>query len=268
VYVNADLDQAHLRIIAARWQIARLLLCFHTGDDPHLLLGLDLFGERLRRSSGWVDVKTKPKKGTAAVKIRDVSKTLRYAGAYWAQPETIWKGMLRAEDADGNLINLRGWGEGGSSPLSLREVQALYERWMRVEPDWERAWKYELGLYERWGFIADPVLGRRCDFADIAPGEFRGEDDIKRSQIVNFPILTLEASIMTLAEIEVLDEIPFGKWGPGTGIVNQCHDSITVECPADQADYVSGVLARALNRTVPGFEVPFTTEAEVQDRWK
>ena len=58
-------------------------------------------------------------------------------------------------------------------------------------------------------------MGRRRDFLD-------GENP---NEIVNFPIQAAGASLMNIAILEVLDAIPFEHWGPGTGIINQCHDS-------------------------------------------
>ena len=43
------------------------------------------------------------------------------------------------------------------------------------------------------------------------------------------------AALMNKAIVQLHEAIPPFKWGPGTGIINQCHDSIVVECPADGA---------------------------------
>lgn len=270
VYVDADYDQLHLRLIASRWQIKRLLRCFASGDDPHLLLGVDLFGARLTKSDGWVDVRTKPKKKTTALRIRDNCKTLRYAIAYWAMIETILATMLKAEDADGNLVNK------GST---LREMTKLVGIFHQVEPEWQLAWETELAYYVKYGFLADPILGGRCDFADIVRGDFRAQEDKERSAIVNFPILAAEAGVARLGEIDILEAIPFSKrtdragwgtdlWGPGTGMVGQFHDSVLMECPVAAAEGVSAVLKRSMNRIVPGFEVPFTSVPAIRTRWE
>jgi uracil-DNA glycosylase family 4 len=250
VFVGADLDQAHLRIIANRWRVQRLLECFATGKDPHLLLGLDIFGDKLRNAAGFVDVCTKPKKGTAASAIRDNNKTLRYAGAYGAGIETIWKTITKTEDKKtGKLLY---------ASLTQDEVRRMHHIWMKAEPEWRGAWEFEFQTWQTSGFCSDPIFNRKVDFAT--------EDD--RGAIINFPILAAESAIMHYAGIQLLDAIPFEKWGPGTGIVNQCHDAFLIECPADQADWVLGVLHEVMGQIrFPGWEVPFTSEAATGPSW-
>ena len=45
------------------------------------------------------------------------------------------------------------------------------------------------------------------------------------------------AGLMNVALLKLVQEIPYEKWGPGTGIINQCHDAIVIECPADGCSY-------------------------------
>jgi hypothetical protein len=279
VYVESDFDQLHLRIIASRWGIKRLLDCFLvTGDDPHLLLGVDLFGDKLTQSEGWIDIRTKPKANTTAGRIRDNNKTLRYAGAYWAMVSTIHGALLKAEDRNGDLVNC-----GSKVPperrLTERDVAAMYTTWMEAEPEWHQAWRTELAYYLKYGFVADPILGRRNDFGDIVRAEFRADQDVERSAIVNFPILSGEVGVAVLSEIEILEELPYSDacdrsgwgsktFGPGTGLVMQAHDSYLLELPADKAEWGCDLLRRSMNRTVPGFSVPFTSRPEIKSRWK
>lgn len=279
VFVEADYDQLHLRIIASRWRVKRLLDSFlYTGEDPHLMLGVDLFGELLTKAEGWIDVRTKPKANTSAGRIRDNNKTLRYAAAYWAMVATIHATMLKAEDRDGNLVNC-----GSKVPpekrLTERDVAAMYQVFMDVEPEWQQAWRTELAYYLKFGFVADPILGRRNDFADIVRAEFRADEDKERSAIVNYPILAGEVGVAVLGEIDIMEALPYSdacdrsgwgskQFGPGTGLVMQSHDAELLEVPADKADWACDLLRRSMNRKVPGFEVPFTSAPDVKTRWK
>ena len=81
-------------------------------------------------------------------------------------------------------------------------------------------------------------------------------------------------------------EIPLHKWGPGTGIINQCHDSIVVECPIDGAEFdeekgkwvapkgsipwrVANMMEEAMNQTHPELPgVVFTAGADLGMTWK
>lgn len=77
------------------------------------------------------------------------------------------------------------------------------------------------------------------------------------------------AALMNNALIQVYEQIPLHKWGPGTGIINQCHDSIVVECPEDKAQEVAQILERAMNQkhpSLPGVEI--TATAAIGKTWK
>jgi len=266
VFVTADLDQAHLRLIANLWGIGRLLRCFvETGEDPHMLLGLDIFGERLLQAGGWDgDLRVKPDKGSPAESARNSSKTLRYAGAYGALPETICATIKKSEDkASGRLLY---------PDIEIREVLKMHRTWMRSEPEWQPAWLGEIMLWDKHGFLADPIMGRRCDFADEQHkrGRLRGTfDDFRLSlnDIINFRILAGEASYMHLCALDLLNAIPFEKWGPGTGLVAQIHDEFVVECPASEAEWVKGVVEECMCRRLFNWPVPMTAEAGQKARW-
>ena len=74
---------------------------------------------------------------------------------------------------------------------------------------------------------------------------------------------------MNKALIDLYEEIPLHKWGPGTGIINQCHDAIVVECPESEAKRVAGLLEECLNQTDPGLPgVTFTATAGIGTNWK
>lgn len=267
--VGADWDQVHLRIIANRWRIGRLLECFHKGLDPHIMLAEDFFGDVFRNAPGWgpdgFSRTKKPKeKGSPADRMRNLAKTIRYQGAYWDIPEGIHKSVTKAEDENGDLV---------FADFDVREVRRLYEVWMKAEPEWESAWQWVLKLYETnalqhgggIGFLEESILNRRSGALEFG----------KRQAVVNFDILAVEPALMSLAEREVIAAFPFEKWGPGTGMVNQCHDAITVEVPEHLArrpdkktlSWAENALAEAMTIRVPGWEIPFTTEAKAAWRW-
>ena len=77
------------------------------------------------------------------------------------------------------------------------------------------------------------------------------------------------SALMNTAMIAVHKEIPLHRWGPGTGLLTQTHDSLVVECPEDQAQYVKEVLEHHLNQTHPNLPgVKFTATAEIGTNWK
>jgi DNA polymerase I-like protein with 3'-5' exonuclease and polymerase domains len=89
------------------------------------------------------------------------------------------------------------------------------------------------------------------------------------NEIVNFPIQASAAGLMNKALVQLHEAIPLHRWGKGTGIINQCHDSIVVECPESAAKEVMGLLEECLNQThesLPG--VDFTASAALGKTWK
>ena len=127
-----------------------------------------------------------------------------------------------------------------------------------------------LGKYNQQAYMEEPIFGRRS--GPLSDG--------KKNEVVNFPILAAESSIMRLAEQTVISEFPFDFAGKGTGMIHQCHDSIAVEIPLPDhlpPDWkpVSGeplpvelerakrIVEESMTVTIPGWDVKMTAEAEV-----
>jgi len=249
--VYADMDQLHLRIIAARWQIRSLLQVFREHLDPHGVFAEVIMPGVYADSPGYVGYGVKPSGGLAALH-RDVAKRLRYAGAYWAQPPTIHRVLLSAENdgsdpakPEGTLAN---------PGLKPRFTKRLHADWMTNEPEWEIAWKGEMREWKDRGYSLSPLLGRRKDFPDANPND-----------IVNYPIISMEGDLMSIITIDLAERLK--KQFPSARFVNQCHDSVLVECPDAIADGVAALVENVLNRTLPGWEVPFVAKASIGRYW-
>ena len=264
ILVGADLDQAHLRIIANYWKIPLLMECFEEGKDPHNTLAHNVFGDRFEKASGWGEsgfsLYSKPAGGDAK-SMRDVCKTLRYASAYAADPATVWQVLTSTETDDAKLPYVG---------MTLREVRVMHDTWKESEPEWEKAWQSMKHAYDRQGYMAEPIMGRRS--GPLSDG--------KLQEVVNFPILAAEGSTMRLAEAQVREAFPFEFAGPGTGMIHQCHDSICVQVPLPKGfdpmwapvkgeplppeiERVRRTVEEAMTITIPGWPVAMTAEADV-----
>jgi hypothetical protein len=76
------------------------------------------------------------------------------------------------------------------------------------------------------------------------------------------------AAIMNLAMVKLYEQVPLHKWGPGTGIINQCHDAIVIECPEGEGERVARLLEECMNQvhdSLPGVE--FTASADIGKSW-
>lgn len=269
VLMSGDVDQFHLRIIANRWGISRLLQGFRDGLDPHCMLAYDFFGTKFRHASGWgpngfsLKQSDKPKKDSDAGKMREISKIIRYQGAYADIPEGIFVSVRKTENKE--------TGDMPFKDFTLREVRRLYRIWMRAEPEWEAAWERVMDQYRRnGGWIEEGVLGRRSG----------GLEDGKKQAVVNYDILACEPAIMALIETEVRAAFPCGHDGPGTGLIAQVHDSITIETGGfawmEERDGRKIVVCDAATERkrlrmqaclngvrIPGWEIPITADVGV-----
>jgi hypothetical protein len=181
---------------------------------------------------------------------------------YLAKVETvhqlICKTEVPARDAMGKLLN-DGTTDLPYALLPLKRVRGMHTNWMDGAPEFKTGWDREISTFRRQGYLTEDVTGRRRDFLD---GEAPNE-------LVNFPIQSSAAGLMNRAIIQLHEAIPLNCWGPGTGIINQCHDSIVVECPIAKEQYVRGLLEECLNQThssLPG--VVFSASAASGQTWK
>jgi DNA polymerase I-like protein with 3'-5' exonuclease and polymerase domains/uracil-DNA glycosylase len=277
ILVGADMDQLELRIAAARWDVGLYLRAFEDGKDPHSMTAFAVFGDRFLTAAGLTAGQFShpgPLVGTSYdehgkfigtgedKKMRDLSKAVQYASQYMATVETVHKLIQKTEvpakDANGDKMT-DGTTDLPYALLPLKKVRKMRDNWLKGAPEFEKGWETEIASYRAHGYTKEPVTERRRDFLD-------GENP---NEIVNFPIQASAAGLMNRAILELAEAIPLNKWGPGTGIINQCHDSIVVECPEDQAEYVASLLEECMNQTHPDLPgVTFTASATTGRTWK
>ena len=260
VLVGADMDQLELRIAAARWKSEKYLDAFRKGLDPHSsVTAYTVFGERFEKAAiecgagpfPWV---TGTKFSGAAKKLRGLSKSVQYASQYWATVETVHRVITQTEVADPDDPNRTLLPYIG---MTVKEVRVMHRKWVQGAK-FQAGWEQELNQYRNYGFLTEPIMGRRRDFLD-------GENP---NEIVNFPIQASASSLMNIALIALHERIPLHKWGVGTGIINQCHDSIVVECPEKEAEWVKKQIEECMNLTHKAFPgVVFTAAADIAMTW-
>jgi hypothetical protein len=73
------------------------------------------------------------------------------------------------------------------------------------------------------------------------------------------------SALVHLATFRMLDAIPFEKWGRGTGLIHQGHDSLVVECPAAEGERVAKLLEECMKEDGRkfGLDLPFIGESKV-----
>ena len=255
VFIGADADQLELRIAAARWGAARYLRAFDAGADPHSSTAFAVFEDRFQKAEGfpggrWDGDLFIPdgtgKWGGEAKALRDLAKRVQYASQYMATVETVHRVICQTEMDNGDGTSTLPY-----LTLSLREVRRMHEAWLGGCPEFPKGWDREIDMYRKQGFLAEPITGRRRDFLD-------GENP---NELVNFNIQGSAAGLMNLGMIRLAEEIPIFKYGPGTGIINQCHDAMVIEVPADGATYNE----EAKKWEVPEGSIPWKTMKTLEE---
>jgi len=241
VFYGADVNQAHLFIIANVWKIPALCEAIRKGYDPHNYNAYTTFGKRFTGAQGYNGLKKKPDPGSTADAMRNTIKIFIYASVYGASPATVWR-VLTATEFDLPDNWHRGLEEGTieldifgiiqkSMPymhMKPLEVVKLHEAWLRGQPEWEMAWQKEQDFYRDNGYVQSYLFNRKSGNLG---------DDVNKA--VNFGVLATEPEIMAMIEGRIEKRFPRDQTGPGTGIIYQCHDSIAVEwaLPSDLPRY-------------------------------
>jgi DNA polymerase I-like protein with 3'-5' exonuclease and polymerase domains len=276
VLVGADMDQLELRIAAALWDVQLYLRAFATGKDPHSMTAFAVFGQAFLDAAGLTAdqfdrpgllvgasyINGKFEGSGDAKKMRDLSKAVQYASQYKAAVETVQKLIQKTEvparNEDGTVAT-DGTTDMPYAQLPLKRVRKMRDNWLKGAPEFESGWERELATFARQGFLKEPITGRRRDFLD----------GLNPNEIVNFRIQASAAGLMNLALTQLHERIPAYKWGPGTGIINQCHDSIVVECPESEGQKVAAWLEECMNQTHPALPcVEITATAAIGKTWK
>lgn len=278
VLVGADMDQLELRFAAALWDVDLYLRAFTGGKDPHSMTAFACFGDAFCQAAGvTAEQFSRPGKLVGASyddggkfigigpdrDMRNLSKAVCYSSQYMATVETVHKLIQKTElpsvDPETGKPRNDGTTDLPYAKLPLRRVREMRDNWLGGAPEYEAGWEKEIEEFRRQGYLREPVGGRRRDFLD-------GENP---NEIVNFKVQGGCASLMNKAILELHDAIPLHRWGPGTGIINQCHDSIVVECPPEAADEVKSLLEECMNQTHPDLPgIAFTAGADQGMSWK
>jgi DNA polymerase I-like protein with 3'-5' exonuclease and polymerase domains/uracil-DNA glycosylase len=203
VFVGCDEAQLELRMVAALAKAPVYLEAFRKKEDPHRVLCLDFFGDTFVNAD-------KDQKSI----LRRFCKNFTYGSSYGAGEETVHELLTASEDENEKLL---------FPSLTIRETGAFHDKWLRRNPEIAAWWEAVIEEWRKQGYLQEPVLGLRVDFLD-------GED---RNRLINFKAQSGGSALVHLATFRILEKIPFYKWGKGTGLVHQGHDSLVMLVPAE-----------------------------------
>lgn len=110
------------------------------------------------------------------------------------------------------------------------------------------------------GYV-ETYFGRRRPTPDVLSSNFMVRSGAERAA-ANMPIQGTEADLMKKAMIEVADKIE----GLGEQIL-QIHDSILIECPAENADKISEILKTTMENIAPDLGIKLRVDVSVGNNW-
>ncbi len=240
VLVACDEAQLELRMVAGLSGCAYYLERFADPKiDPHHDLCVDVLGEPYLQAS---------KEGRKILRV--CVKGLTYGGLYGAEDETKLEIIAAAEDPETEKLLF--------PDFSLREVQAFSRAWHKRCPEIAKWWEATLAEWQKQGFLAEPIMGLRCDFLD-------GEDPNK---LYNYKAQAGGAALCHLALFRAMERLP--REAPSARLVQQGHDSIVFECKIEEGQTVAKILEESMREDGNKYGLPimFVGESKQGRMWK
>lgn len=183
---------------------------------------------------------------------------------YDRSPEDVTKQMRRAAKAInfGILYGMSPHGLAIATGMMRDQANSFIERYKSLRKplfDYMDKTKEEArhnGYVETW-------FGRRRPMPDIHSSNFVVRQAAERAAI-NMPIQGTESDLMKMAMIQVYNKL--NNDFPDCKMLLQIHDSIMVECPADQAEKVGQMLKETME-SVAKLPVKLDVDIEVGKNW-
>lgn len=236
--VYADQNALELRVAAGLANDVPFIQEFLSGRKVHLQTCRIVYG------AGF-DAKSKAERD----RLYDFVKRITYAWIYSALVKTIHEQVLSSEDENFELPYLN---------VKLQQTRETVDALNAAHPSITRWWDKEIETWRTQRYLTSEFLKRRMDFAD-------GKED--RPLQVNFRCQSSGRDVMIKAHLQLRDALPPFYAGPGTGLIQDGHDAVLVECPEDDVARVKGIVAECMNQKFDGFPLPFVGEAKSGRTW-
>lgn len=224
--VSCDKAQLEARLAAwfsgMKWQIAAFL----AGADMHTLTTAAILDKAPE------DVTKKERK---------FGKTTTFAAQYLAGVKKVRQMVRNFRDNDGTRPFRQ---------FTHAQAEQVFKRfWDQRKKllEWHAANRES---YQKLGYIAEPLHGRRRYFLD------GGQDDDVKEEKANFIPQSAAAADVNDATFRLIDEFPWGFDGPFTGLNLQCHDELQVECRKENAERVAIRMQEILYSEVGDMPLP------------
>lgn len=256
VFVSADYSQFELRLAAVLSGDEKMINDFNAGTDIHAKTAADVHGIPL-------DKVTKAQRRDA--------KVVNFGVLYGMGPHAL----------------------AANTGMSFNEARTFIDEYFKVRGKLKTYIDNTIKQAHELGYV-ETFYGRRRPTPDVKSSNFMVRQAAERAA-ANMPIQGTEADLMKRAMIEVEkrlsdgvgDTTPLGLQDgennavlpaesrasqavvpPTLGVqVLQIHDSILVECPAENADAVSKLLAETMESIAPELPIKLLVDVSIGKHW-
>lgn len=195
--------------------------------------------------NGDVDIHTKTASDVYKVPMDDVTKAQR------RDAKVINFGVLYGMSPHGLAAN---------TGMTFTEAKKFIDEYFELRAPVRKFIDDTLEKARVEGYV-ETYFGRRRPTPDVNSSNFMVREGAKRAA-ANMPIQGTEADLMKMAMIEVDKKL--GNLGEQ---ILQIHDSILVECPAENADKVGEILKNTMENVYPDLGIHLRVDVSVGKNW-
>ena len=195
--------------------------------------------------NGDVDIHTKTASQVYGVPMDDVTKSQR------RDAKVINFGVL---------YGMSPHGLSAATGMNFTQAKEFIDQYFSLRAPIRTLIDQTLASAETDGYVAT-YFGRRRPTPDVTSSNFMVREGAKRAA-ANMPIQGTEADLMKLAMIEV--DVKLGDLGEQ---ILQVHDSILIECPAENADAVSELLKTVMENICPELGIKLRVDVSTGKNW-
>ncbi len=195
--------------------------------------------------NGDVDVHTKTASEVYGIPMDEVTKTQRRAA------KVINFGVLYGMSPHGLAAN---------TGMSFVQAKEFIDQYFELRAPIRKFIDDTLQKGRTEGYV-ETYFGRRRPTPDILSSNFMVRAGAERAA-ANMPIQGTEADLMKLAMIQIDEKIA----GLGEQVL-QIHDSILIECPAENADKISDILRDVMENIAPELGINLKVDVGVGKNW-
>ena len=155
-------------------------------------------------------------------------------------------------------MSVKGLSEAAKMPIG--EAKQFIDNYFEMRAPIKRYLDEILRQAREDGFV-ETHYGRRRPTPDVKSTNFIIRQAAERAA-QNMPIQGTEADLMKRAMIVVDESLP-----KGAELIMQVHDSLMVECGAEQVDEVSGILKEKMEKIAPELPIKLAVDVVSGKNW-